>query len=177
MDDFTRTVFLSELRRQCAFALAAYAAFKNGGDPQTIFYHIQSFLVSSANVSKILFPGGIRGTQDFKDRCNQRADELRNLLSVDEDSDLSNRDLRDHFEHFDERIQTWGDRPGPKNFIDSNVMVGMSLEQAINVTGASPQDYFRLFVTPPPTVRFWGTDYPLQPIATALQDLMQKIPQ
>jgi len=175
MDDFTRQVFLGEIRHQCEFAIAAYDAVQQRNDTGTIFYHIQSFLASAANVSKVLFPGSIYGSPEFKESCRQRADELRNLLDVDENSALKDRELRDHFEHFDERIQKWANRAGPKNYIDNNVIIGMTLEQAIR--GASSQDIFRTYVSPPPTVLFWDGTYELQPVVEALRKLVSKIPE
>jgi hypothetical protein len=171
VDEFSRGAFLRELRHQCEFALAAYNVVQQGGDAGTVFYHVQAFLVSSANVSKILFPGAIRGTQSFKDSCHRRAEELRTLLGVEGDSVLKDRELRDHFEHFDERLQAWADRPGPKNIVDNNIIIGMPLEQAIS--GFDPQDIFRTYVSPPPSVRFWDNTYELHVVAEALRQLMQ----
>lgn len=177
MNQFEQRVFLSEIKQQSEFSLAAYERVLPGGDPQTIFYHVQAFLVSAANVSKLLFSGQVRGKKEFQQRCAQRAGELRAILGVDPTSPLNDRTFRDHFEHFDERIQEWADRPGPKIFVNNNVAVNGPIDQAVNISNASKDDSFRAFSTPPPIVWFWGKEHPLEPVAIALQNILQKIPQ
>ena len=75
-------------------------------DTRRFWCSAQAFLVSCANVSKILWGGR---------RPNERA-ELRSLLDVDADSPLKSRKRRDQFEHFDERIVDWGQ--GDEHFSD-----------------------------------------------------------
>lgn len=60
---------------------------------------IQSILIAASNVSKILWP--------IKKEHLARGKHLRKLLEVDEDHLLSDRTIRNHFEHYDERIQNW----------------------------------------------------------------------
>lgn len=59
---------------------------------------IQSILVASGNVSKILWPAK---------KYKIRGDRLRKMLNVEEDSPLSSRRFRNHFEHYDERVEEW----------------------------------------------------------------------
>jgi hypothetical protein len=59
---------------------------------------IQSILVASGNVSKILWPAK---------KYKLRGDRLRRILNVEEDSPLSSRKFRNHFEHYDERVEEW----------------------------------------------------------------------
>jgi len=68
---------------------------------------IQSILVAAGNVSKILWPISI---------YKMRGERLRLLLKIKEDNPLSNRKFRNHFEHYDERIEEWfekNDSQGP----------------------------------------------------------------
>jgi len=177
MNQFEQRVFLSEIKQQSEFSLAAYNRILPGNDPQAFFYHVQAFLVSAANVSKLLFPGQVRGKQVVQQRSDQRADELRVILGVDLTSPLYDRTFRNHFEHFDERIQEWADRPGPKNFVNNIVAVNGTIDQAVTISNGSQDDCFRAFSTPPPIVWFWGKEHPLEPVAIALQNILQKIPQ
>ncbi|MEO3408520.1 hypothetical protein AAFN85_31690 [Mucilaginibacter sp. CAU 1740] len=59
---------------------------------------IQSILVSVGNVSKILWPN---------EKYKTRGEKLRQLLKVKNDNALSNRKFRNHFEHYDERIEEY----------------------------------------------------------------------
>lgn len=70
---------------------------------------IQSILSASANVSKILWP---------KKRRKARGEYLRNLLVVDEEHLLSNRSIRNSFEHYDERIEDWFEKHNASTYCD-----------------------------------------------------------
>jgi hypothetical protein len=59
---------------------------------------IQSILVATGNVSKILWPNK---------KYKERGERLRQLLKVENDNPLSTRDFRNHFEHYDERVEEW----------------------------------------------------------------------
>lgn len=59
---------------------------------------IQSILVAAGNVSKILWPN---------EKYKIRGERLRQLLKVEKDNPLSNRRFRNHFEHYDERIEEY----------------------------------------------------------------------
>lgn len=59
---------------------------------------IQSILVATGNVSKILWPSK---------KYEARGERLRQILRVQENSPLSKRKFRNHFEHYDERVEEW----------------------------------------------------------------------
>jgi hypothetical protein len=59
---------------------------------------IQSILVAAGNVSKILWPNA---------KYKIRGERLRQLLKVEKDNPLSNRKFRNHFEHYDERVEEY----------------------------------------------------------------------
>src|SRR5579862_3776447 len=114
-------VFLGEVVWQSAVALEAMTQLREAlAQPPSpsgnnrAFFHIQAFLVAAANVSKLLWPSGNR----------KRGNELRRLLSVTEDSPIANRTLRNHFEHFDERIDSWTTKSKHHMFIDRTILVG-----------------------------------------------------
>lgn len=61
---------------------------------------IQSILVAVGNVSKILWP--------TKKKYEKRGERLRQLLKVDNDSPLFDRNFRNNFfEHYDERVEEY----------------------------------------------------------------------
>ena len=64
-------------------------------DKTTLWSAIQSILISSGNISKILWP-----TKKYKERGEQ----LRKLLKIDSESVLKSRKFRNKFEHYDELL-------------------------------------------------------------------------
>ncbi len=68
-------------------------------DTIAIWSNVQQILVSSSNISKVFWPPNKKN--------NKRGRELRELLNVNDDNPLNNRSLRNHFEHFDERIDKY----------------------------------------------------------------------
>jgi hypothetical protein len=63
-----------------------------------IWSSIQSILVATANVSKILWP---------KNKYKARGERLRQMLRVENSNILSNRKFRNYFEHYDEQVDDW----------------------------------------------------------------------
>ena len=59
---------------------------------------IQSILVAVGNVSKVLWPN---------EKYKIRGETLRQLLEVENNNPLSSRKFRNHFEHYDERIEEY----------------------------------------------------------------------
>lgn len=82
-------------------------------------YHEQSCLVALALVSRFL--GFHKAVKD-----KPRREALRARLRTDETSALYARDVRDCFEHFDERIDAHF-KDGPRGWIDSNLSMGNAL--------------------------------------------------
>jgi len=70
---------------------------------------IQSVLVAAGNVSKILWP---------VKKYQLRGERLRQLLKVDKDNPLSSRLFRNHFEHYDERVEEWFENSPQGVYID-----------------------------------------------------------
>lgn len=68
-------------------------------DKVEVWCSIQSILVASGNVSKILWP--------VKKAYKSRGEKLRQMLNVDEHNLLSDRNFRNRFEHYDELIDDW----------------------------------------------------------------------
>lgn len=57
---------------------------------------MQSILISSGNISKILWP--------IKLKYKERGEQLRKLLKIDSESVLKSRTFRNKFEHYDELL-------------------------------------------------------------------------
>ena len=109
MDKLTRRVYLSELYKQSYFALKALESIQSPqrtDDTQehvlSNFFSAHSFLIHVANISKLLSPPPqtVKKYPESEDVSRQ----LREMLSIEKTSPILDRTLRNHLEHFDERI-------------------------------------------------------------------------
>lgn len=144
MDNQIRRIFVSEIKSQCTFAVIAAKDFNAAlqqGDHDRIWYSVHAFLSATANVSKILWP---------KEIHKDRGDELRQLLSVPDDSVLKPRKFRNHFEHFDERLERWATSSERRNFVDRGIMHKNA------IVGIDPSDYLRNLDTEDMAITFRG---------------------
>jgi hypothetical protein len=163
MNKMVLRIYQMEVKRQCKFALIAAQDINNAlqyNDMDRIWYSIQAFVVAVGNISKILWPSNAL--------LPERGADIRKSLLVDDDSPLGPRKFRNHFEHFDERLEIWATSSEHMGLVDSNVgPPGM-------IAGHDPGDYLRNFDTRNFAVTFWGDEYVLPPIVTAVQELRQK---
>jgi hypothetical protein len=131
------------------------------GDVDRLWYSVQSLLIAAGNISKLLWPSQFAA---------QRGEELRTSLGVHDSSPLRPRVFRNHFEHFDERLEQWATSSDRRNFADSNVgPTGM-------ISGLDPADYLRNFDTSKHAVTFRGDSYLLKPVVDALRELHERAP-
>lgn len=155
--------FQMEVERQCKFALIAVEDLQQSLkviNMDRIWYSIQALLVATGDISKLLWP--------TKPLLPERGKELRESLSISDNSPLESREFRNIFEHFDERLEKWATASGHLAFADSNV-------GPINMIGNfEPKDYMRHFDHTNSTLIFRGDLYELQPVIDAIQELWQK---
>src|SRR5581483_2573832 len=74
----------------------------NGGHVVEVFRQLHYLLLHTSNVSKILWPGA-----PGESRAAQRGAELRKLMALPDEHPLAQRTLRNHLEHYDERLDAW----------------------------------------------------------------------
>jgi hypothetical protein len=120
-------VYIREVKNQARFVELAWECLHNnrGKDEDKTWYSVQALLGAAANLSKLFNPPkpGI-GSKEEKEIAyefaKRRAEELRKAFGVDEQFELLDRDVRNHFEHFDYRLDLWTrENPGPPNaFVD-----------------------------------------------------------
>ncbi len=115
MGDRLLGVFVREVKIQCDFALLAYGEIRKTLQISVdlVFFSIHAFLTHASNASRLLWPS--------PKAAQARGEQLRNALKVPAASGLRSRNLRDHFEHFDERLDFWASSSARRNFIDMNI--------------------------------------------------------
>ena len=102
---------IREISTQCKFASIAFDNLSKKGRESTdaAFSSAHSFLSHAANVSKLL-----KATDILSPNAGGV---VGDILGVDEDTAIHDRKLRNHLEHYDERLQRWIAEQGP----DANI--------------------------------------------------------
>lgn len=160
MDPKLKRLFLKHIDEQIRFFMLALEDIRDGElvidrqKPETedrFWYGVQSAILAVGNVSKVLW--GSKGRY-----ADQRA-ELREFLGISDDSPLRDTAMRNHWEHLDERIDTWYETGEP--FIHDRVYAGVS---------AYPfgKSLFRWFERHSLVVSFWGDSWNLFEMADEL---------
>ena len=113
LNPLAEMALISEIVTQSKFAEKAADQLAKSADSVEVWGSIQSILVAVANVSKILWPA--------RKKYVARGRQLRILLGVDDDNLLADRTFRNHFEHYDERIEDWFEGSNSAVYMDSRI--------------------------------------------------------
>lgn len=161
IDEGNLHIYHREVERQCQFGIMAYTDLVNAltkGETDRIWYSVQGFLFAAGNVSKLLWPIAA---------LEARGERLRSSLQVPNTSLLQPRIFRNHFEHFDERLDDWVNSSERHKFVDSNV------GPPAMISGSEPIDFLRNLDSSTLAFTFHGDKYELRPIAQEMQNLWQ----
>lgn len=120
-----------------------------------IWSSIQSILVATANVSKILWP---------KTKYKTRGERLRQMLKVENGNILSSRKFRNYFEHYDEQVDDWFENQSSGVYID--------LAMNPSLQGRSLSGAHRGYNSFNNTLIFRGESLDLGEVLMALEDLL-----
>jgi hypothetical protein len=135
------------------------------------WFSVQSLLMAAANVSKLLWPTYCKGEKLIP----ERGEELRKSLAIgDKHSPLSDRTLRNHFEHYDARLEHWAATSEKRALYDLGMRSfgSASTPATDEVRGSGdPGDQMRAFDADSNTITFRGEVYQLQLIIDALADI------
>jgi hypothetical protein len=164
MDKLKLKIFQQQVLIQCEYTLIAisnldYCLTHQTNDNKPIFYHIQSLLTACGNVSKLLWGSSAGVARD------ERA-MLRASLGVSDQSILLGRNMRNNFEHFDERIDKWWKGSVHHTFVDMNL-------GPFNLYARDKDEtlVFRGFDPSYKTLMFWGEKVQLQSIISEIERL------
>jgi hypothetical protein len=149
-----------EIVNQSKFAERAANQLAEASEPIEVWGSIQSILVAAANVSKILWPA--------RKRYMARGKRLRELLGVDAHNLLSDRTFRDHFEHYDERIEDWFDKNSSAIYSD------LRIDPFEPTPWSLPQFYHRSYNPISQKLSFRNETIDLAAVLTALAEIREK---
>jgi hypothetical protein len=110
-------IYIGEADSQIEFAKRCFTAYREAEDCNDIpgiFFHIHHFVIHVANVDKLLSPkpSSFRAAV-LRDRIDLTGINLKPL-----------RKLRNHLEHFDERLDAWVKNYDGYPFFDNNIVTG-----------------------------------------------------
>lgn len=112
-------VYCGQIEDQCEAALASLSQIDELSaapvDVRGLFWNLDHFINRAAMVSKMLWPISKAAF------AKRRGKMLREALSVNDGISLNSKTLRNHLEHFDERIDKWYQKSGFVIYADRNV--------------------------------------------------------
>lgn len=103
MEEFHLSIYISEVKRLCDSATIAYETIHKETEQvnhDLLWFCIQSFLTTTANLSKLFFP---------QESNNPRGKILRDTFGISENSQIRSKEVRNAFEHYDEKLDGWID--------------------------------------------------------------------
>ena len=162
MDHYLQEIFVREIRRQAQFSLMALDEIHRAlaeNQTEKLWFSVQALLIAVGNVSKVLWP---------MEEVEERGRTLRHLLGLSKVSVLESRAFRNHFEHFDERLEAWATSSATRAFVDSNVGPPGC------IGGIDASAYLRNFDNLNFAVTFGSDTYSLEPIARAIVELRER---
>lgn len=154
-------VFQAQVHLQCqAVVIAAQdlqRAFTVGSMPWA-WVAIQNLLTASANISKALWGQG--------GRLAEPRQPLRASLTVADDSPLKDVGLRNDFEHYDERLDSWWRTSASHNHLDMSILAPESVQ------GLADSDMFRVYDPTTGHLVFWGKRFDIRAIVTEVERIL-----
>jgi hypothetical protein len=160
-EEFLRNCLVEEVALQYNFAGRSFRSIRaamtreSGVDNHEVFFFVQAFLVHTANVSKLLWPGTLRGNRAEREEVRVRRDAIRAALGVTDSMAIQSRDARDTLEHYDERLEAWAKQTQRWNRVD------MSLLPLREIIGIDSGDFHRNLEPTTARLSFRGDEYDL----------------
>ena len=151
---------IHEIVAQSKIAKMAADRLAKTSDSVEVWGSIQSILVATANVSKILWPA--------KEKYMARGKQLRKQLGVADDNLLADRTFRNHFEHYDERVEEWFEGSNSAVYMDSIIDPFESTPLSL------PQFFHRRYNSTSRTLSFRNESISLPAVLAALATIRDK---
>ena len=155
----TTQIYVGEAAHQIRDAKMCFAYYKEARakrDIRLIFFHVHHFVLHVANVDKILDPKP----------SNPRTTILRRCIDLTGIDLKSLRRLRNHLEHFDERLDDWISHYEGHPFFDNNLVDGTREFPEKAFLRAMAGDIFK----------FYGERFDLAEIHARLLEIEKRIP-
>lgn len=150
MDKHFIGIYRLQIIDQADLAESAYnRILANENNPNLLFEHLHHFIVHVSNVMKLVQPNAKEDTDFRKYRAIKIKEAFPNIPEIDP-QDIN---VRNDFEHFDERIDSWVINSKRHNYADKNIM------PAGAISGLDPKDNFRQYDPKTKILYFAGREY------------------
>lgn len=158
MNGIQDLIFIGEIVLQSKIARRAAERLQVASenfDHTEIWTSIQSILVATGNISKILWPNK---------KYEKRGERLRQILKVEKNNPINNREFRTHFfEHYDEMVEEWFKHQPNGAYVD------LAMNPSLN--GSGTRNTHRGYNSFNNTLVFRGKSLDLTAISKALDEI------
>ncbi|MFZ5451531.1 MAG: hypothetical protein ACOZF2_06640 [Thermodesulfobacteriota bacterium] len=151
-------LYFGEIQTQISFAKRAFEEYKQAltiSDVVSVFYHTHHFLIHATNIDKLI----------DVDISSFRGKYIAPLFSGQAIDLKQFRRLRNHLEHFDERLDKWAKNFSGHAFFDMNIITGAK---------GFPKKAF-LRAMDGQIFRFHGEDYDLNALYSEIEKIERLI--
>lgn len=173
MDDFLLRIYLEQVQEECNAAIGAIhalnAALQSNGQVDA-FGPAQALVHHAAAVSRMFWPPGSKDKK-ARQRSQRRGEFLRKAIGLSTPHSVEERTLRDHFEHFDERLDDWAERSKNRNIVKRFI----GPRHAIGGDAISDEDIIHHYDPAQHIYSFRGQKFDVQALATGLSDVSAKV--
>lgn len=141
-------LFVQEISLQCEFVLIAATGLDHAVktyDTKAGLFYVQALLTASANISKLLW------AVDGNKQARPEREQLRRIFEITEDSITVSRDMRNHFDHFDERLDTWWETHSHRP-----ILIDTNFGRSVGGDSIQKGDFLRNYDFKTATVHFQG---------------------
>ncbi len=154
MNPLQEMVLIGEIVLQSKIARRAAERLESPDGYVDTWSSIQSILVATANVSKILWP---------KTKYKARGERLRQMLRIENSNILCNRKFRNYFEHYDEQVDDWFKNQS------SGVYIDLAMNPSLSGVGVRGHRGYNSFNN---TLIFRGESLDLLEVLKALEEIL-----
>lgn len=162
---FQRQAFL-----QCQFALVAANDVSSAlvrNDIIGIFGSLQCLLNAAANISKVFW--GSRG------KVTEARKELRDSIGLPDDSALRTVTMRNNYEHFDERLETWSETSTRSNYLDLSLIPVNAVHGDDAISGLDDIDKFRTYDPTTGVLTFWSQEFDVRSLINEVEQMLPRL--
>ncbi|MEE9384559.1 MAG: hypothetical protein V3V08_14235 [Nannocystaceae bacterium] len=171
MEAHVEHAYVSEIVNQCEGAIAAVermnTALASKERAVVFFQHAQAFILHAGAVSRVFWPPRIRNAARWK-TARSRGEHFRHQFGISSPHILEDRSLRNHIEHFDERLDEWA-----SSLTSRGILVDLNLMPLAAIGGISPKNIFRQYDPQAKIFYFQGKAFDIQPMAAAISEVLK----
>lgn len=174
MDKMLLEIFQRQVLLQCTFLLFAAEDVAKGLEEKNskfTFYALQNMLNAGANISKALW-----GAKDKHEKVRElRRKPLRDSIGISDDSPLRQVKMRNNFEHYDERLDTWWEKSTNHNYADLSIISASGGPVRPGSGLLADSDRFREFDPATTDLVFWGQKFHLDELVDEVTKIIPRL--